>query len=98
MGESSLNCSGDQLQITSHAARLPWSSTGEGPSTILANSWDLYEQLQSIEGSFDGFEAFDLWDPFTTNEDLIQNSVGRGFATSLPPSPGFRSMSLHGSA
>jgi hypothetical protein len=98
LGEPSLNCSEDQLQIVSHAARLSWSSTGEGPSTILANSWDLYEQLQSIGGSFDGLEAFDLWDPLTTNEDLVQNCVGRGSATSLPPNSGFRSTSLHSSA
>jgi hypothetical protein len=98
MREPSLNCSEDQLQIVSHAARMSWSSTGEGPSTILANSWDLYEQLQSIDGSFDGLEAFDLWDPLAMNGDLVQNSVGRGSATSLPPSPDFRSTSLHGSA
>ena len=71
---------------------------GEGTSTILANSWDLYEQLQSIEGPFNGFEAFDFWDSFVTNEDLTQSSVGCGFASSLPPSPGLRSASFHGSA
>jgi hypothetical protein len=98
LGEPSLNRSEDQLQIVSHAARLSWSSTGEGPSTILANSWDLYEQLQSIDGSFDGSEAFGLWDPLTANEDLVQNSVGSGSATCLPQSPVFRSTSLHGSA
>jgi hypothetical protein len=98
MGEPILNSSEDQLQMASHAARLSWPSTGEGPSTILANSWDLYEQLQSIDNSFDGFEAFDIWDPFMTNEDLAQNSVGRGFANSVPPSPGFHTTSLQGSA
>lgn len=87
IGEPNLNCSEDQLQMASHAARLSWSSTGEGTSTILANSWDLYEQLQSIDGPFNGFEAFDFWDSLTTNEDLAQSSVGCGFANLLPPSP-----------
>jgi len=52
----------------------------------LANSWDLYEQLQSSDGSFNGFESFDALDPFLPNTEASRTPRGGEFSAVAPPS------------
>jgi hypothetical protein len=54
-----------------------------------ANSWGLYEQLQSCDGSFNGFESFNTLGPFLPNTETSQIPRGGGFSAVAPPSPIF---------
>jgi hypothetical protein len=49
----------------------------------------LYEQLQSFDGSFNGFESFDALDPFLPNTEASRTPRGGEFSAVAPPSPIF---------
>jgi hypothetical protein len=69
--------------------QLPWASTiGDELTTTLANSSDLYQQVQDFDGSFDSFQLDNL-EPFLSDNDFLQRVAGERITNNLTTNPIF---------